>query len=144
MCLGVIIHFLRRCVALCSVVLCTLNIEDKKKAVGFLCQRCSCVAKKNNKVGHPDPILSGKRAKDTYRRSPRTSKSVFPHLYAARVTSAIWGPRNKMNVCSPVPSPIDDATPSNVQYPYQINPDSACFKSYGLQKQMTDDKHRSR
>ncbi len=39
-----------------------------------------------------------------------------PHSYAANVTEAICGPKYNRNVCSPVPRPTDESTPSPNQY----------------------------
>ena len=55
----------------------------------------------------------------TYLAEPLVSKSKLSHSYANTVTFAMNGPRNRRNVWRPVPSPIDDATPSIIQYPYQ-------------------------
>ncbi|KAJ2748590.1 hypothetical protein H4S06_004907 [Coemansia sp. BCRC 34490] len=46
---------------------------------------------------------------------PWTENAVPEHSCAVRVTRAICGPRNRTNVCSPAPSPIDDNTPRKIQ-----------------------------
>lgn len=54
-----------------------------------------------------------------YASKPRVSKKRFLQVNAVSVALAKNGPRNKTNVCNPVPNPIEEATPRPIHHPYQ-------------------------
>lgn len=48
------------------------------------------------------------------------SRGRLLHVCVNIVTLAICGPKYKTNVWSPVPNPIEEATPNNIQYKQKI------------------------